>query len=103
MTDISLPINGSNRHPVDQFANIRATIKHLQDREAELKDQIGEMMGKSDSLGGAEFIAFQKLQSRKGGIDEKAMKAAGIDVDRYRKSSSTYVVLTVEPRVMEVA
>ncbi|TPK59059.1 MULTISPECIES: hypothetical protein [unclassified Mesorhizobium] len=94
---------GTNRHPVDQLAQIRATQKILAEREAELKAEIGAMMGTADSLGGAEFIAIQKLQSRKGGIDEAAMKAAGIDVEKYRKPASTFIVLNVEPRVSEVA
>lgn len=104
MNAISLPGKpGTNRHPVDQLANVRATIKVLQEREAELKDEIGQLMGSADSLGGDEFIASQKLQERKGGLDEKAMKAAGIDVDRFRKPPSTFITLKVEPRVVPEA
>jgi hypothetical protein len=100
MTATALP---SNRHPVDQLAQIRETQKILAEREAELKEEIGSLMGSADSLGGDEFIAFQKLQSRRGGLDEKKLAAAGIDLDQYRRPSSTYIVLTVEPRAQEVA
>lgn len=104
MDNTSLPGKpGTNRHPVDQLALVRQTIKHLQDREAELKAEIGALMGSNDSLGGAEFIALQKLQQRKGAIDEAALKKAGIDPDQYRKPASTFIVLQTEPRVSEVA
>ena len=104
MNDTALPGKpGTNRHPVDQLGQIRLTIKTLQDREAGLKEEVGQMMGKADSLGGDEYIAFQKLQSRKGSLDEKAMLAAGIDIERYRKSGSTYIVLTTVTREQEDA
>lgn len=103
MPDTSLPINRGNRHPVDQLADVRAQIKALQDQEADLKAQISAEMGSRDSLGGDEFIAFQTLQTRKGGIDEEKLKAAGIKVDLYRKPSSTAHVLRVERRAAEVA
>ena len=96
---------GKNRHPVDELADVRAEIKRLSERETELKTTIGTMMADRDSLGGDDFIAFQKLSSRKGGIDEKAVaKALGVDdLTAYRKPAATYITLTVEPRVAEVA
>lgn len=99
MTAISMP--GNNRHPVDQLANVRATIKTLQEREAELKDQIGTMMGAADSLGGDEFIAIQKLKTRKGGLDAKKLEAKFGDLTAYRKKDTTFIELSVEARVME--
>ena len=104
MNSEALPVKpGTNRHPVDQLANIRATIKTLQDREAELKAEIGVLMGERDSLGGDEFIARQELRSRKGGLDEKKLADRIGDLSAFRKSDSTYIVLSVEPRAMEVA
>ena len=103
MHDTSLPSNIRNRHPVDQLADVRAEIKALQDREADLKAQISAEMGSRDSLGGDEFIAFQALQTRKGGIDEASLKAAGINPEKHRKPSSTAHVLRVERRAAEVA
>ena len=94
MNAISMP----NRHPVDQLADVRETIKTLQAREAELKDEIGKLMGKADSLGGDEWIARQSLQERKGSIDEARLKAAGIDADAFRKPPVTSIVLRVERR-----
>lgn len=92
---------GTNRHPVDQLANIRATIKTLQERETQLKEDIGSMMGSADSLGGAEFIARQKLQTRKGGLDEKKLEAKFGDLGAFRKPDTTFIVLSVEPRAVE--
>ena len=92
-----------NRHPVDQLADIRATIKTLKAREDELKDQVSALMGDADSLGGDEFIALQKITTRKGSIDAKTLEAAGIDVDHYRKPATTVYAITVEPRVSEAA
>lgn len=90
----------SNRHPVDQLGDVRQTIKHLQDREAELKTVIGQIMGTADSLGGDEYIASQALQSRKGGLDEKKLAARFGDLSAFRKPDSTYVVLKVERRAI---
>lgn len=100
MTDTAM---SRNRHPVDQLADVRAEIKKLQDREADLKAMISTEMGSRDSLGGDQYIASQVLQERKGAIDEKAMAAAGIDVDQYRKPKSTFIMIKVEPRAMEAA
>jgi hypothetical protein len=101
MPDTSLPIN-RNRHPVDQLADVRFQIKILQEHESDLKALISAEMGSSDSLGGDEFIAFQTIQNRKGGIDEAKLKAAGVDPDLYRKPASTAHVLRVERRMAEV-
>ncbi len=106
MDATALPeIAGTNRHPVDQLGDIRRTIKHLQDRETELKAEVGRLMGKADSLGGAEYIAVQSLTSRKGGIDESKVAAAlGVtSLDAYRKPETTYVTLKVERRAREDA
>lgn len=106
MNAIPLPeVAGTNRHPVDQLGDIRRTIKHLQDRESDLKTEISALMGKADSLGGAEYIAVQSLRSRKGGLDEAKIAAAlGIaNLDAYRKPDATYVALKVERRAQEDA
>lgn len=103
MNEIALPDKGTNRHPVDQLAQVRATIKQLQDRESELKAEVSQMMGNRDSLGGDEFIARQTVTERKGAIDEKAMAAAGIKPDAYRKPPVTVYSIRCEPRVMEEA
>jgi hypothetical protein len=93
----------TNRHPVDELAEVRAKIKNLQDRESDLKETISKMMGGADSLGGEEFIARQMLSERKGSLDEKAMKAAGIDTDKFRKPTTVVMSLRVERREMEAA
>lgn len=102
MNNTSLP---RNRHPVDQLADVRAQIKKLEADEKALKDQITEMMGAKDSLGGDEFIAFQKLQERRGGLDEaRIAEHLGVkNLDPYRKASVAVHVLRVERRAAEVA
>ena len=92
-----------NRHIVDQLADVRAQIKELKQREGDLKDQISAAMGKSDSLGGDQFMALQKVSTRKGAIDTAKLQKAGIDVDAYRKADTTVYQIVVEPRVMEAA
>lgn len=99
MNAIAMP--ASNRHPVDQLGQIRETIKHLQEREKELREEISEAMGDADSLGGDEFIASQSVSSRKGAIDTKAMEAAGFDPDRFRKPDTTVFTIRTERRVVE--
>lgn len=99
----AIPLSGNNRHPVDELADVREAMKSLKAREDELKAIISNAMGSADHLGGDEFIATQTLSERKGGLDEKAMKAAGIDTDRYRKASTVVTTIRVERREREVA
>ena len=93
----------SNRHPVDELAEVRADIKVLKYREDELKEQVAGMMGDQDSVGGDEWIAEQALSERKGSIDEKAAKAAGVDLDRFRKPTTTIVTIRTVKRAREDA
>lgn len=93
----------SNRHVVDQLADVRAQIKALETREADLKTQVSKQMGSADSLGGDEFIALQVLSTRKGGIDDKKLAAAGINIDDYRKPDVTVLSIRIERRDLEAA
>lgn len=93
----------SNRHPVDQLALVRETIKNLKEHEDRLKEMVSAQMGQNDSLGGDEFIARQIMSERKGGIDEKATKAAGVDLERFRKPATPVLSIRVEHRVREDA
>lgn len=100
MNAITTPVN---RHPVDQLADIRETIKHLKEREDELRLEISVMMGECDTLGGDEYIAKQTLSTRKGGIDDAAMKRYGINPDKYRKKDTTVFSIKCERRLQEAA
>ena len=71
----------TNTHAADQLASIRAQIKALQEAESALKTQISREIGDGSSLVGDEWIAEQSLTARKGGLDEKKLVAAGVDVD----------------------
>lgn len=92
-----------NRHIVDQLADVRAQIKELSAVESELKAKVSSQMGDADSLGGDEHIASQSLSTRRGAIDDKRMKADGIDVDAYRKPDTTVLTIRIERRVSEAA
>ena len=91
----------TNRHPVDELADVRAQIKELKDREDDLKVIISLDMGDGDSLGGDEYIATQTLSTRKGAIDEKALKAAGVNVSDFRKADVTVWSLRLERRATD--
>lgn len=91
-----------NTHAVDQLADIRAQIKILKRQETQLVEEISEMMGDADSLGGGLWIARQTITTRKGSIDTKALEAAGIDVDRFRKPETTVFSIRLEEREREV-
>ena len=93
----------ANRHIVDQLADVRAQIKALGEREDALKTEVSKQMGAANSLGGDEFIAIQSLSTRKGGIDDKKAKAAGVDLDRFRKPDVAVVTIRVERRANEEA
>jgi len=92
----------SNRHIVDQLADIRAQIKELKKDEAACISQISEQMGDSDSLGGDQFIAHQIIYTRKGTIDTARLEAAGIDVDAYRNPEKVTYSIRTQARVQEV-
>lgn len=92
-----------NRHSVDQLADVRAKIKALKDDEKALVTEISKAMGADDSLGGDQYIARQAIINRKGSLDTKAMEAAGIDVERYRKPSTVVYQIRVEEREREAA
>lgn len=93
----------SNRHIVDQLADVRAKMKELKAHEDDLKSRISAAMGDNDVLGGDQFVALQKITTRKGAIDTAAMAKAGIDIERYRKGGVSVYQLVVEPRVIEAA
>lgn len=95
----------SNRHIVDQLADVRAKIKALQEHEKDLKEEVGRQMGAADSLGGDEFIASQAISERKGSIDEaKVARKLGVEnLDAFRKAPSTVVTIRVESRASEAA
>ena len=82
-------------HPVDQLYAIRFQIKALQELEAGLKADVSALCGDVDYALGDEYVATQSLTSRKGGIDEKALKAAGIDPEAYRKADVAVYTLKV--------
>jgi hypothetical protein len=91
----------SNRHIVDQLADVRAKIKDLESVEKDLRERVRTAMGSGDSLGGDEFIARQTLSTCKGSVDNKAVKAAGIDLDKFRKADTVVYALRLERRVAE--
>jgi hypothetical protein len=61
------------------------------------------MMAGADSLGGDEYLAMQKLSTRKGAIDTKLMEKAGLDPERFRKPDTAVYSLVIEPRAQEAA
>ncbi len=93
----------SNRHPVDQLADVRAEIRRLQAQETELKSTVSMMMGSADSLGGDQYIASQKIMTRKGGLDEAKLSAELGDLAPFRKPDTTVITINVTPRVREEA
>lgn len=93
----------SNRHPVDQLALIRETIKNLQERETELKVEVSEMMGTADSLGGDEYLCWRTRSARKGSLDQKALEQEFGDLSRFRKPDTEVLTFRVEKRAEEAA
>lgn len=91
----------SNRHAVDRLALVRAEIKALQAKEDVLKALVEGMMGDDAAIGGDEFIARRITSTRKGGLDEDALRRSGVDVERYRKPPTETVSLRVVQRVVE--
>jgi hypothetical protein len=88
----------ANRHIVDQLADVRAQIKALQEIEAALKPQVAEIIDRADVASGDDFIATHQMAERKGSLNEKAMRAAGIDVDSFRGPSTVVISIRLAPR-----
>jgi hypothetical protein len=93
----------TNRHPVDELAENREQQKALKQREEALREVVSTMMGSADSLGGSEWIAKQDIVPRKGSLDERALKAAGLDPEKFRKPGSTAFVIRTVRRAVEDA
>jgi len=83
----------TNAHPVDQLAQIRADIAALKTREDELRGEVSRLIGNGNIIEGDLFVAKQDMTTRKGSLDEKALRAAGIDTDAFRKPEA--VVITI--------
>ena len=99
MNDILAPFKNSNRSDVDLIGDLRAVIKEAKSMEEELKERILESFGSSDSVGGADYIAYQSIHGRKGSFDEKKLKEKlGNDLESYRKPSTSSIKLDVKPR-----
>jgi hypothetical protein len=99
MNDLSLPFSiQANRHPVDQLADLRATIKRLQDFEDDLRTEVSVLMGDNDRLDGDDFIARQVLNIRKGTVDPDAMANAGVNPDAFRKADVTVYTIRTDRR-----
>jgi hypothetical protein len=93
----------NNQHPVDELAQIRAQIKALQERENALRSEVSLLIGDGSAYDGDDFTAIQTLASRKGGIDEQAMRTAGINPDKFRKSDIAVVTIRTVVRAKAAA
>lgn len=82
----------SNRHPVDELADVRERIKHLKNREEEIRQMIID--GKCDKQGDYFFVVVRVHKTER--IDTPAIiKEMGMErLRRFMKtSSSTWVSL----------
>ncbi|SMC41318.1 hypothetical protein SAMN06297251_10297 [Fulvimarina manganoxydans] len=94
----------TNRHPVDELVDVKARIAELTKREKALKEQVIEMIGDRDAVGGDENIATVALQSRKS-LDRKGLeKRFGKDVIAgFDRESVPFYVVRTTPRVADAA
>jgi cell pole-organizing protein PopZ len=93
----------SNRHPVDQLAEVRAQIKALQSREDDLKEQVltrltdNPQRGETQTVDGDDFVAAVSCVERET-LDRKAVeRALGVKFAKCLKKS-TSVTIRVSPR-----
>jgi hypothetical protein len=98
----------SNRHPVDQLAQVRAQIKELQEWEASLKEQIISSLPERPELGemqridGDDFVADVSLIERET-LDRKAAeKLLGKRFPQALKTSSS-ITIRVSARAQQEA
>lgn len=100
MQDIYAPFKGGNRHVVDRLAELRLALKDGNKLEEELKAEVSREMGRSDSLGGSEFVATQSISERRGKLLEKKIAMAlGVDnLDWYRGKATEVVTIRTNRR-----
>ncbi|MBB4004444.1 hypothetical protein [Aurantimonas endophytica] len=93
----------TNRHPVDELADIREQKKALAAREDELKTVIFDMASDDrHAVGGDQYVASIKAIETKR-LDRKAVeKVMGCAIERCLKSSTT-LRIDIEPRAAEAA
>lgn len=81
---------GQNRHPVDELADVRAEMRRLKDREAELRQMV---LTKRCSLVGDDFEAVVTNQHSQRLDVVAAREALGLDVlGRFMRESDVAVV-----------
>jgi len=81
---------GRNLPPADELAEIRAEIRRLKAREAELREALLETGG-ADGLNWHVTIVEQRRRT----LDREALPAAILDDPRYWKDSVSRIVKTV--------
>lgn len=75
---------------VDRLRVIRAQIKELEAEAKHLTDGLQLELGDAEALTvDGRVLVTWKSQTRRGAVDTKALAKAGIDVDEYRKPSTT--------------
>ncbi|WP_210318517.1 hypothetical protein [Aureimonas endophytica] len=80
---------------------MRREKKRWEEEEERIKAIVLNQMEDAESYGGEEFIAKVSEQRRKGRLDEKLLKKAGIDVERYRAPDTIIRIIRTEQRVLE--
>ena len=86
------------RIDLDRLIAVRAQIKELEAEAKHITDGIKLELGDAEALvdeAGMPLVTW-KTATRKGSIDQKALTEAGVDVDAYRKPSTTYRTFDVK-------
>jgi hypothetical protein len=93
----------TNVHIIDQLADVRAQIAALKEHEDKLRGEVSRLIGDDSFAEGDLFVAKQDITTRKGGLDEKALRAAGIEPDNFRKPESVVVTIRLSARASRAA
>jgi len=94
--DAPKPQKFSNEAPVViEYDRVQTEIKNLEDRKAELKDEIISMLG-APSIREIEGITvkYEQMPGKKT-LDKKAAEKAGIDLSPFYKTGAPFAKLTV--------
>ena len=87
-----------NRHPVDQLADVRAEIKNLQEREAQLRTQL---LDKDAHLVGSDFRA--RVNTRKQMRLDRKLLEEKFGKTEVAKCCSEATIVTVNLSLMRAA
>lgn len=91
----------TNRHPIDELADVRAELKRLKAREAELRDVI--LAGGCELVGDQFEASVRETKSERIDVEALRREMGTKALAPYMRESTTCTIRVVERQVLEEA